>query len=240
MRHRFWCLAVLGLLASSVVPAARAQIAVTDVGAIVQLVAQLKQLQQQLVVARDALRQAEDAYESTTGRRGMERLLEGTVRNYLPEDWQELERAIQGTAAAHSALAQEIRRILEQNAILSEGALAAFAPQDRSEIDAARNSAAMLQAISEQSLSNTSARFSALDELIRAIGRADDPKAIAELQARIGAEQGMLQNEANKLFVLQQSAHAQELARRQRERERAIAGVGRLRDRPSLGLSSGT
>ena len=61
-----------------------------------------------------------------------------------------------------------------------------------------------------------------------------------ELQARIGAEQGMLQNEANKLFVLQQSAHAQELARRQRERERAIAGVGRFRDRPSLGLSSGT
>ena len=115
MRHRFWCLAVLGLLAMSAVPAARAQIAVTDVGAIVQLVAQLKQLQQQLVVARDALRQAEDAYESTTGRRGMERLLEGTVRNYLPEDWQELERAIHGAAAAHSALAQEISRMISHN-----------------------------------------------------------------------------------------------------------------------------
>lgn len=240
MCRRSWCLAVLALLAMLATPMARAQIPVTDVGAIVQLISQLEQLQQQLVVARDTLRQAEDAYESMTGRRGMDRLLEGTVRNYLPEDWQELERAVQGAAAAHSALARDIRRILDLNAILSDTALAAFAPQDRSEIDAARRSAALLQAMSEQSLSNTSDRFSALDELIRAIGRADDPKAIAELQARIGAEQGMLQNEANKLFVLQQSAHAQELTRRQRERERAIAGVGRLRDRPSLGLSSGT
>ena len=240
MLHSTRWSAVVGFIAMFVAPFVGAQIAVTDVGAIAQLIAQVRQLQQQLTVARDSLRQAEDAYESMTGRRGMERLLEGTVRNYLPEDWLELERAVRGAAAAHSALAQEINRILEQNAVLSEASLATFAPGDREEIDAARRSAAMLQALSAESLANTSGRFGAMDELIRAIGRADDPKAIAELQARIGAEQGMLQNEANKLFVLYQSAQAQELTRRQRERERAIAGVGRLRDRPSLGLSAGT
>jgi type IV secretion system protein VirB5 len=240
MLHSTRWFAVVGLMAFFVVPVARAQIPVTDVGAIVQLIAQLEQLQQQLMVARDTLRQAEDAYESMTGQRGMERLLEGAVRNYLPEDWLELERAVRGASAAQSALAREINRILEQNAVLSEASLAAFAPADRGEIDAARRSAAMLQALSSQSLANTSEKFGSLDELIRAIGRADDPKAIAELQARIGAEQGMLQNEANKLFVLYQAAQAQELTRLQRERERAIAGVGRLRDRPSLGLSSGT
>jgi type IV secretion system protein VirB5 len=240
MNRKNRLLVTVGLVAMFVVPLARAQIPVTDVGAIVQLIAQLQQLQEQLLVARDTLRQAEDAYESMTGRRGMERLLEGTVRNYLPEDWLELERAVHGAAAAHSALAREINRILELNSVLSEASLAAFAPADRGEIDAARRSAALLQALSAESLANTSERFGSLDELIRAIGRADDPKAIAELQARIGAEQGMLQNEANKLFVLYQSAQAQELTRRQRERERAIAGVGRLRNRPSLGLSSGT
>ena len=240
MLHKTRWLALVGLAAMFIVPVARAQIPVTDVGAIVQLVSQLQQLQQQLMVARDTLRQAQDAYESMTGRRGMERLLEGTVRNYLPADWLELERAVRGAAAAQSALAREINRILDQNAVLSEAALSAFAPADRGEIDAARRSAAMLQALSAESLANTSERFASMDELIRAISRADDPKAIAELQARIGAEQGMLQNEANKLFVLYQSAQAQELSRRQRERERAIAGVGRLRDRPSLGLSSGT
>jgi type IV secretion system protein VirB5 len=240
MLHRTRWFAVVGLMALSAVPVARAQIPVTDVGAIVQLIAQLEQLQQQLTVARDTLRQAEDAYESMTGQRGMERLLDGAVRNYLPEDWLELERAMRGASAAQSALAREINRILEQNAVLSEASLGAFAPADRGEIDAARRSAAMLQALSSQALANTSEKFGSLDELIRAIGRADDPKAISELQARIGAEQGMLQNEANKLFVLHQAAQAQELTRRQRERERAIAGVGRLRDRPSLGLSSGT
>lgn len=231
-------LAAIGLIALLVTPGAKAQIPVTDVAAITQLIMQIERLEEEILVARDTLTQAQDAYTAMTGQRGMERLLDGTVRNYLPPDWQELERAIRGASSAYSALAHDVERLVNDNAVLADDALAAFTPEDRSEIEAARRTAAMLQALSNQSLETTSARFDSIQELIGAIARADDPKAIAELQARIGAEQGMLQNEANKLHILNQSLQAQEWTRQQRERERAIAGVGRFRDLPPLGLAT--
>ena len=75
-------------------------------------------------------------------------------------------------------------------------------------------------------LETTSARFDSLQQLIDAIPQADDQKAILDLQARIAAEQGMLQNESSKLTVLYQAAQAQ-------ERGRGVKGRG---SRPYLAL----
>ena len=82
----------------------------------------------------------------------------------------------------------------------------------------------------------TSRRFQSIQQLINAISRASDQKAILDLQARIQAEQGMLQNEATKLGILYQTAQAEEWARKQRVREQAIASIGSLRDLPPLEL----
>ena len=46
--------------------------------------------------------------------------------------------------------------------------------------------------------------------LIDAIPAATDQKGILDLQARIGAEQGMLQNEQTKLLVLSQALRAED------------------------------
>ena len=94
----------------------------------------------------------------------------------------------------------------------------------------------MLQALTREALSATSRRFESIQQLIDAIPRASDQKGILDLQARIQAEQGMLQNEATKLGVLYQAAQAEEWARKQRVREQAIASIGSLRDLPPLGL----
>jgi type IV secretion system protein VirB5 len=72
--------------------------------------------------------------------------------------------------------------------------------------------------------------------LINAIPTATDQKGILELQARIQAELGMLQNDSTKLNVLYQAAQAQEWARRQSASEQVIAGVGNLRSLPALQL----
>ena len=48
---------------------------------------------------------------------------------------------------------------------------------------------------------------------------ATDPKAIADLQARIGAEQGFIANEQAKLNVIAQMQQAQERIRQQQGRE---------------------
>lgn len=217
-------------------PVAHAQWAVVDVGAIAQLVQQVNTMRQQLETTRDQLQQARHTLDSMRGGRGMERLLAGTVRNYLPSDWQQLAAVLDQTSTGYGALSAELQRLIDANSILTPQQIANLSPAERSQLESARRSAAMLQALTRQALSETSRRFASIQQLIHAIPQANDQKAILDLQARIQAEQGMLQNESTKLGVLYQAAQAEEWARNQRIREQAIAAIGSLRDLPPLEL----
>lgn len=217
-------------------PAAQAQWAVIDVGAIGQLIQQVMTMQQQLQTAREQLTQAKDQLSSMTGSRGMERLLAGTVRNYLPTNWTELESVLKGASASYGALTANLQTSINANAVLSAAQLAALSPDERAEIEAARRSAALLDATAREALERTSARFLSLQQLIDAIPGANDQKAILDLQARIGAEQGMLQNERTKLDMLNALMDAQRQLREQKLDEQAIADLGSLRTLPPMGL----
>jgi hypothetical protein len=80
--------------------------------------------------------------------------------------------------------------------------------------------------LSQQALANASNRFASIQSLIAAIPTATDQKGILDLQARISAELGMLQNEQTKMQVLYQATQAQESANRQQGLERAIQDQG--------------
>jgi len=90
---------------------------------------------------------------------------------------------------------------------------------------------ALLQGIAEQALSDSSDRFTDIQNLISAIPSASDQKAMLELQAAIGTELSVLQDEQNKLQVLYQVANAQERASRQMTRELVVTGHGRFQRR---------
>ncbi|HYL70345.1 MAG TPA: type IV secretion system protein, partial [Candidatus Dormibacteraeota bacterium] len=125
----------------------------------------------------------------------------------------------------------EMRAAEQRDAVLSAQQLAALPPASRAQLQAARSSAALLQGLTHDALANSSSRFASLQQLIDAISRASDQKGILDLQARIGAESGMLQNEHTKLQVLYQGAQAEEWANSQRLHELAIAGHGTFRQR---------
>jgi len=224
----------LGLLASAV--PAHAQWAVIDVSAIAQLVRQVQAMEQQLITARNQLQQAQQTLQAMTGGRGMQQLLSGVTRNYLPSDWSQLQGILTQQAGGFGALSAAMQTSLIANAVLGSGELAALSPGGRSAIESARRSTALLQALVSDALATTSQRFDSLQQLIGAIGGASDQKAALDLQARIGAEQTMLANEQGKLGVLYQAAQAQEWANRQREREQILAEHGtfgtRLRPTP--------
>lgn len=224
------------LMFLGITPAAHAQWAVVDVGAIAQLVQQVNTMRQQLETTRDQLQQTRETLDSMRGGRGMEQLLAGTARNYLPSDWQQLAAVLEQASTGYGTLAADLQRLVNSNAILTPQQIAVLSPAERSQLEAARRSAALLQALTREALSATSRRFGSIQQLIDAIRHANDQKAILDLQARIQAEQGMLQNEATKLGVLYQTAQAEEWARKQRVREQAIASIGSLRDLPPLGL----
>src|SRR5581483_5439435 len=77
------------LLLGSVRPAA-AQFAVIDVASLGQLIQQYQTLQQELTTAQTMLTQAQQQYQSMTGSRGMQNLLGGINRNYLPGTYSQL------------------------------------------------------------------------------------------------------------------------------------------------------
>ena len=216
-------------------PAAQAQMAVIDSGAITQLLAQVKLLQQELQTVKSNLLQAQQTYQSMTGSRGMQNLLSGTQYNYLPTSWSQVQSAMAG-GGAYGALAANIQSVITANTVLSPASLATMSPAMRGTIVAQRQNTALLQALTQQALSTTSDRFASLQLLINSIGTATDPKAILDLQGRIGAEQAMLQTDASKLQTLYQAAQAQEAARRAQAREQAIADAGTLRQLPAMGL----
>ena len=226
---------MVGILAIAAQPA-RAQWAVIDVNAIGQLVQEVATLRQQLQTAEQSLVQQESQVRAMTGSRGMQNLLSGTNRNYLPPDWTTLASLITQTSGAYQALSQGVQSLIVANAVLTPAQVAQLSPSEQADLNAARQSAALLEATSRAALANTSARFATLQQLIQAIPSATDQKGALDLQARIEAEQAMLENEHTKLQVLDESIAAQSLAHQQTVREEAIAGVGSLRSLPALAL----
>jgi type IV secretion system protein VirB5 len=227
-RYTLFRLAAAALLA--VAPAAQAQFAVIDVASLAQLISEVQTLEQQLSTARNALAQAQQEYHSITGSRGMQQLLSGTQRNYLPPDWTAVTAELSG-AGAYPALAAAVQSAMRSNALLSTQQLAALSPAAAAQLRAQRQSVALAQGLSHEALANSSSRFAALQQLIDAIGGTSDQKSILELQARIAAEDGMLQNENTKLTTLFQAVEAQQWANEQRLRELAIAGQGQFATR---------
>lgn len=216
----FW-----SMMMSALSPA-RAQWAVVDAPAIVQLVQEVQAMEQQVQITRDQLAQAKLALQSMTGGRGMQRLLRGMPRNYLPANASQLTSAMQGVDGGYPGLASDVRNALGAMAVLSPAQLAMLSAVDRERVLAGRRSSALQQAVAQEALVNVSGRFSSLQTLVDAISTATDQKAVLDLQARILAELGMLQNEQTKLQILREVSQAQTSVTRQQEREQLIAEQG--------------
>lgn len=208
-----------------------AQFAVIDVASVTQLISEVQTLEQQLATAKADLAQAQAAYQSTVGGRGMEQLLSGTVRNYLPPDWTGLQAVVQGSGGSYLSLSADLNNALVTNAVLSPQQLADVSPSMSAQLQSDRQAVALSQAIAHQALANTSMRFASLQQLIDAIARAGDQKSVLDLHARIGAEAGMLQNEQTKLQVLYQGEQAEQWVNELRTRERIVAGHGQFATR---------
>lgn len=236
MRNGMVALMVAAVLGGVAAGPAQAAMAVIDVSAIRQLVQQVTTLREQLAAARDQLRQAQQAYASMTGTRGMERLASGIARNYLPPDWAALSDVLADTSAAYGALARELAALERGNAVLTNTELAALSPELRASVEESRRAAAASQVLTREALQATSRRFSTVQSLIDAIGTATDPKAVMDLSARIQAEQAMLANEQTKLATLHQALAAEHAVRLQQARELAARDVGSLRTLPAMGL----
>lgn len=221
----------LFLLALLTTVSAHAQWAVIDVAAVARLSAEVQTLDQALITARQSLAESRSQLAAMTGDRGMEGLLANVPRNYLPTNWAQVSAALQGANSSYGTLAKNVRAVLGQDAVLSPTQLDALSSSARKQVLSDRRTVALLQVVSHAALANASGRFSSLEQLVNAIGRAHDQKAILDLTARIDVEQAMLENEQTKLRVLFATAEAEHWADEQRARERIVASQGNFATR---------
>lgn len=223
---------LLGLVITAVMAIAptqaRAGIPVIDVTAVANLIQQIGYWQQQITAMSNQLNQLRQTYSSMTGGRGMEGLMNMTnqQRNYLPPDYSEMMRVVNGSSGTYAGLASQVQSAMSANAVLSGAELGTLSPQQRQLVEGGRRAAAMLSSFTQSAYQNTSQRFAALQGLVNMIGAAGDTKAIQDLQGRINAEQTMLTNEQTKLQTLYQVAQAEQWAQQQRVREQVIQGHG--------------
>lgn len=215
------------LLLATIAAPVRAQIPTTDVllnstqtMAFFQLMEQVKQL-------KDQLEQAKRMYDSLNGARGMGSLLNNpAAREYLPREWRQIYSDLEtGSAGGLSGSIGAIRKLA---ATADRGTLR---PETRTVLDKHADDGAIAQGVSEEGYRQASTRFRQLQSFIDQIDASSDAKATADLQARIQAEQAMLQNEGIKLQLVSMLVQAERQLEEQRARERFLqtAGPARIR-----------
>lgn len=241
--HKHLLTLLLGAAAFLTPLHARAGIPVIDITAVANLIQQVMYWQQQISAMQKQYEQLTASKEqlaqthgALTGTRGMEQVLPTSdlARNYLPPNYGELMGTLHGSSGGYAGLAGQVQSIMRANSILSRTQMDALSPELRQIVEQGRQSAAVLNGMTQSAYQNTSQRFSALQQLINRIATAQDPKAIQDLQARIQAEQNMLTNEQTKLQSLYQVAQSEELMRKQRAREQSTSDIGSMRSLPSI------
>lgn len=207
-------------------------IPVYDNATFLQSVMQVANTVKQLQTMSQQLQNMQQHLDAIKGNRGMENVLSNQNRQYLPGEWAQVGSMLNQSQSQYGEIASAIQAKMGQNAVLSEQDLNKLSPQQRDFVMRARQAAATQSALSTAAYNNASANVSRLQQLTNAISSASDPKAIADLQARIQVEQTMLQNDATKLAQAAQVQEAEERVLNQQLKELAIGLGGSLESSP--------
>ena len=197
-----------------------------DVAAIAQAALQVQAWGQQYQQMMQQVQQMQQQIDGVTGGRGMSELLNSPTyqqaRRTLPPDAQQVLGLANG--GSYGNLASSISSIKRASTTLNSGSLSS--PTAASQWDADLNHAASNQALSMQAYSDAAPRLQNIEDLMARISQTQDPKAIAELQARMSAEQAIIQNEQNKIQAMSMLVASQEKMAQLRDREVSIKSAG--------------
>lgn len=179
--------------------------------------------------------QAVTTYNSLNGIRGMSTLVNNpALRRYLPNEWGQTMNLL-SNPQGYTTLKGSINSIRTAAKIhgIDETGLDPTSAAGRAMVGN-QNQVAMNRALSEEGFKQASDRITAIQTLIDKVDGAPDQKDVLDLQARIQAEQAMVQNESVKLALMSQLQQAQRDIQQQQAREismkstKSAAGVVRF------------
>lgn len=190
-----------------------------------QAIKQLKELERQLQVAKEAYNVAKSTHDAMTGSRGMGALVTDVARDYVPTNWRE---TLDMRSSTNSAFASRVDEIRGMAGNIGQMRLVG-APQ--SVLDAAENGAnteLRAQASAAQMYDRANERFAEIGRLGQRIDTAPDQKAILDLMARVQVENANLQNEMIRQLALAESVEAERNMQGERdlnEHRAALSGL---------------
>jgi type IV secretion system protein VirB5 len=206
---------------------AQAGIPVFDAASVAQSVQQVVawgkqygQMAQQYTQLVNSYNQAVTTHNSMNGVRGMASLVNNpALRRYLPNEWSQTMNLL-NSPGGYTGLQSKINGIRSAAQITSieDTGLDPNSAAGRAFVGA-QNQAAMNRALSEEGYKQASDRIASIQSLIDKVGDAPEAKDVADLQARIQAEQVMVQNELVKLHLMSQLQQAQRDIMAQQARE---------------------
>ena len=206
-----------------------AGIPVIDGANLAQAIQQVMAWAQQYQQMTQQIQQLQQQIESVTGSRGFSSVLNSPAfqqaRRTLPEDAQTLLNLANG--GSYGNLASSINTIKQATSTLTASDFGSQSAADQWWSDL--NRAASNKALSQEAYNSAQQRLSNLEGLLQQISTTQDPKAIAELQARINVEQGLIQNEQAKINAMAMLVNAEREISEMKERDTSIrmAGTGR-------------
>lgn len=198
-----------------------AQIPVTDAASIanhtaaqVETIAKWALQNQQMV---QQINQLQASYESLNGSRNLGLIMnDPRYRNYLPDNWQGVYDSVR--QGGYAGLTGNVKQSYESNKVY-DGCQKMLNAIERQSCEAQAVKGYQDKENSKAAFDASLSRIGQIDKLMSQINVTKDPKAIAELQARISAEQAMIQNEQTKLQMFQQISQAEDKIIEQRKRE---------------------
>ncbi|QBC45839.1 P-type DNA transfer protein VirB5 [Iodobacter fluviatilis] len=195
-------------------------IPVVDVANLAQTVQQVITAADQLAQMKSQLDQMKQQYDAISGMRGLGDIFnDPALRDALPSDWRQVYDGVKN--GKYQGISGTAKAIKDANRIfgcdqqgLTGNRLALCQEQE------ARN--AQNRDLANQAYDAASKRIDQITQLGKQINTTSDPKAIAELQARITNEMNAIQNEQTKLQLMKQIADIEKETYRQRQREAKI------------------
>lgn len=213
---------LLGVTLSALMSsAAFAQIPVTDGASIAQSIAQqvetIAKWKMQYDQMMSQIDQAKQQFESMNGSRGLGNIMnDPQYRDYLPADWQGVYDSVR--SGGYNGLSGRGQSVYNANKIFDSCATIKVQEQ-RTACEARAVKASQDKGFALDAYDAAKGRINQIDQLMGKINQTQDPKAIAELQGRIAAEQANIQNEQTKLQLYAMVAAAEEKVQAQRQRE---------------------
>jgi len=188
---------------------AQAQLAVFDASTFQQSVMQVMAWSKQAAQMASQIQQLQSQYNALTGNRGFAAIFNNpALQNYLPANWQQVYTSIQsGGYQGLTSAAQALRSASTlYNCQTQTGS--GWTSTDTNVCNRSLSKSYQDKAFVQQAYQDALDRTTQIQNLIQQISVTQDPKSIAELQARIAGEQAAINNEQTKLELFK---HATEI-----------------------------